>query len=300
MRERSRTGWVAAWLALPLAAVAQGSPLLTPEQRAWVAHQPVWRVGPEQDYGPFIYADAQGQIQGLSVDALARVAAQTGLRYQMATARPLHEQLAAIRQGDLDLLTSLRPTAERSAYLLFTTPYVTVPAVLVSRDAAYGSLAPLAGRRAAVGKGYAVEAYVRSRFPAVQWQAVPSDVEALQGVARGEFDAAVADLASVAFVQRTRLLGELQVGDSVGFEYALSFAVRRDLPQLREVLDAGIRNLSAEDRRQLRERWLQPGGALQPRPRVLWLALGAVVCGALLLALWWWRRPVLTPGEPRR
>jgi ABC-type amino acid transport substrate-binding protein len=257
--------------------------LLSGPQRAWVAGQGAWRMAPEKDYGPFVFTDPQGRVQGLSIDTLNLVAQRTGLRFETLPARPLAEQLAAARRGEVDVLTSLRPTAERSAYLLFTTPYASVPAVVVSRDLGLGALAALAGHRVAVGQGYAVEAYVRARYPMVRWVAVPSDLEALRGVTSREFDAAVADLASVAFLQKQQHLTGLQIGDSVGFEYALSFAVRKDLPRLREVLDAGVQALDADDRRRLRERWLQPGSTIAPRRPALWLALAAMVLGGVLL-----------------
>lgn len=273
-----------------MAAPALGE-VLNDSQRAWVAAQGAWRMAPEKDYGPFVFTDSQGRVQGLSIDTLNLVASRTGLRFDSVPARPLAEQLAAARRGEVDLLTSLRPTAERGAYLLFTAPYASVPAVVVSQDAGLGTLAALSGHRVAVGQGYAVEAHVRARYPMVRWVAVPSDLEALQGVVHGDFDGAVADLASVAFIQKQQHLQGLQVGDSVGFEYALCFAVRKDLAPLRDVLDAGVRALNADDRRRLRERWLQPGSTIAPRRPALWLALGALLLGGVLLVrgAWRWR-----------
>lgn len=269
---------------------AAGADPLSPAQRRWVQqHQP--RLGAERDYGPFVFQDADGRLQGLSIELLQLVQQRTGLRVRAQPAVPLHQLLDAARAGQIDLVTSLRASPERAAYLLFTRPYVSVPAVLVHRAGAPPpALSALAGRPVAVGRGYAVEAVMRRRHPEVAWQPVSDDARALQGLADGEFDAAVADIASVAHILRSAWPAgapALQVGPQVGFDYTLSFAVRRDWPELQAVLDAGILALDPGQRQAVVDRWLAADGAplRAPRaPRATALALG-LLAAALLVAV---------------
>jgi ABC-type amino acid transport substrate-binding protein len=201
-----------------------------------------------------------GTVQGLSVDYLRAIARETGLQVSYLAPAPLDRNLALARARDADLLSSLRPTPERSQYLAFTQPYVSIPAVVVVRAAYRGGadLQALAGHTVAVGRSYAVEGYVRQRYPAVRWVAVPDDAEGLAGVHDGRFDAAVADVASVRFIARHHRLESLRVGEPVGFEYALSFAYRRDWPELGAILDRGLRRLSAAERQEMHIRWVEP------------------------------------------
>jgi ABC-type amino acid transport substrate-binding protein len=249
MRRAAVAACVAAW-AGAAAAVADGPP------------QPprVVRFVPERDYGPFIYAEADGRIAGLSVDLLERARRHAGLAVTMLPARPLAAALAAMRSRDADLVAAVRPTPERAAYLLFTAPYVSVPAVVVVRDdeGSTGSLAALAGREVAVGAGYAVEAHVRRRYPRVRWQAVADDATALRGLVDGRFAAVVTDAASLAFIARRDGLQGLRPAEQVGFEYSLAFGVRSDWPQLRATLDDALRAIPAAERRALVERWVPP------------------------------------------
>jgi ABC-type amino acid transport substrate-binding protein len=289
-------------------AIAPGWPLwahpgegIDPALAAWVAAHPQVRFGPERDYGPFVFVDEGGRLRGLSIDVLDIVAGHTRLDLKPLPPRPLADWLDAARRGEVDLLSSLRPTPERGEFLEFTQPYVSVPAVVVMRQGrAPDALAAMSGRKVAVGKGYAVEAYVREHHPAVLWQAVADDVAALKGVAAGEFDAAVADTASVAFVSAQHHLGGLVQSERLDFEYRLSFAVRKDWPQLRAVLDAGIGNISAGERQALVERWMAPLAAQAPPPRAPWatrIAVVLIVTG-LLLAAWQWRRRRRDPRPP--
>lgn len=277
---------------------------LTDELKAWLQRQGSVRFGPEGDYGPFVYVDGGGQVQGLSMDMLRLVQQRTGLQVQLLPPAPLNQLLAAARERRLDLLSSLRPTPERAAFLDFTQPYVSVPAVVVVRAGAGvgveggDTLAALAGRRVAVGQGYAVEAPMRQRHPQVNWQPVPDDLQALRMVADGRVDAAVADAASVAFVVARHGLQGLRSAGRVGFDYPLSFAVRKDWPELRELIDRGIQAVSADERRAMLDRWAPELQAAQRQPRapratLLALALLALALG--VLAVGWWRRRRLAP-----
>lgn len=269
-------------MSAPLQSVAPAQAAKDPAGRPW-------RMAPERDYGPFVYLDDQGRLAGLSVDVLTLVAQRGGVSWQALPAAPLAQQLAALKAGDVDFITSLRPTPERAAYLIFTSAYVNVPAVVVSRDGGQVQLQALDGQTVTVGQGYGVESFVRKAYPGIQWQAVADDVLALKAVSEGRAVAAVVDLASAGFVMRQHQLSGLTVGQPVGFDYALSFGVRKDLPTLRDHLDAGIRQLSAADRAALRARWLSMPEQGPAMPRGLWWALGLLTLLACGVAGWWWR-----------
>lgn len=283
---------------------AGAAELLNPAQAKWLAAHPVVRFAPEADYGPMVFAGADGKPQGLSVDLLALVVQRVGLRVQATPAAPLHQLLAQARRRQVDLISSLRPTPERAEFLLFTQPYVAVAAVLVQRHDSVpaAGVADLNGRAVAVGRGYAVEAVMRQRHPKVNWQAVDDDAQALRGVVAGRYDAAVADAASVAYIVQREHLDALVAGAQVGFNYELSFAVRKDWPQLRDILDAGIRALDPQQRRGVLARWLpaeRPALAPPKAPRATRFGLGLLglaLLGAALVAWALYRRR----GRPAR
>lgn len=262
-------------------------------QRRWIAQAPALRFAPEADYGPFVYAGADGRVRGLSIDLLDLMVAATGLKLGPLPPQPLAGILDGLRRGEIDFTSSLGPTPERGAYLLFTRPYVEIPAVLAVRsDRPVRALAALDGRRVAVGAGYGVETHVRRRYPRVAWVAVPGDSDGIAGVQDGHFEAVVLDLASLAFVTQTQRLRPLRVVEGVGFDYDLSFGVRKDLPMLVDVLDAALRSVPAARREAVVERWLGPYAAELATPtsqRGVGIGAGLIGAAALLGAASWWR-----------
>jgi hypothetical protein len=108
-------------------------------------------------------------------------------------------------------------------------------------------------------------------------------------VAAGQYVAAVVDAASLAFVVREHRLPDLVATGEANFHYALSFAVRKDLPELRDVLDAAFRAVTPAERQRVIDRWLLPTDLAAAPAASPWatrlgggLLLGALVCAALL------------------
>lgn len=273
---------------------------LTPAQRQWLAaHEPL-RFGPERDYGPFVFQQPDGRLAGLSIDMLRLVQARSGLRVTDLPAAPLRELLAAARARRVDLLSSLRPTPERAQFLRFSQPYVAVPAVLVCRDIdAPRTLSALTGAAVAVGEGYAVEAVMRQRHPGVRWVPMADDGLALAALLRGEVQAVVADVASVAFLARRDGLTGLRVDGPVGFDYLLSFAVRSDWPELVDIINRGIQLIGTHERQRVLAHWLPPlapsaGPGFNTRA-VRW-GVGLAALPLLALGGLWLRRRRLRAG----
>jgi len=261
------------------------------------------RLAVERDYAPFVFADAEGQPQGLSIDMLSLALAESGLKVQSLPPQPLATLLEDLRSQRADLITSLRSTPERAEFLVFSRPYIEVPAILVlgaavSASDARKGLKALAGKPVAVGKGYGVEAPMRQRYPEIHWQAVEDDAAALRGVSEGRFTGAVADAASVAFLIRRDGFMDLRPAGRVGFDYPLSFALAKPLAALMPRIDKGIQSITPASRQAVIDRWMGDLDldAFDRHPRwLLWIGVALMVVGATV-TVWRWRQR----GSPDR
>ena len=258
------------------------------------------RFAPEKDYAPFVSETPEGRIEGLSIDVLAAMKPLLDIHLTILPAQPLNRILEAVQRGEVDLVSSLRPTPERAAYLAFTAPYIQVPAVLVVRQSASPArLRDLNGQRVAVGQGYAVESFVRQNYQRVDWQAVPDDLAGLQGLVGGQYQGVVADIASVSHAIRAHQITGVQVVEAIGFEYPLSFAYRKDLPALGQQLDAALIKLDPQTRQKITDRWIDTRALQFEDPKRTgwrWLGLGLAVLAAAALGWPTLRRWLARPG----
>ena len=78
----------AAALALVFTLSAQAMDILSPAERAWLTAHPQIRLAPEKNYPPFVFTDALGTAQGLSMTISEK--SKTNWGFVSSFCPPLH------------------------------------------------------------------------------------------------------------------------------------------------------------------------------------------------------------------
>ena len=281
---------VIARIGATLAGVAGGAAsaqdtLLTAEEQAWVDKHPVVLFAPERDFPPFSFVDSQGQHRGLSADVLDLVQAHTGLKFQAVAAGDRASNLDRLKRREVDLLTSLRPTAQREQSIAFTSAYVSSPAVVLRRrgDHRAGDLAAMKGERVAVDRSSATETFVHDTYPDVTLVEVDVAAQGLRDLVFGDVDACAVNLATASYLIERDRLGGLRVAGETGYFSTLALGYRKDWPMLGRVLEKGLAQISEAERAQMIARWIPLTDiAWWQRPEVQ-RVLGAASIGTGLL-----------------
>ncbi len=250
---------IAAIFLLAVAEIACAAAVtLPPEAVTWLAeHGPV-KMAPDPDLAPIEFIDSGGRQRGLSADLTAMLAARTGMRVQMLRKDRFDAVLAALEAGELDVASSVFNSPARNQRFLFSTPYLRLPGALIGRRGGpvTSELDDLRGGQIAVVEGHVWQELLAGVGYIDEQRAFASIGEALSAVAEGEADAYVGDLLSADYaMQRGKLSEALVVSGETGLEAELAYAIRRDLPQLKAVLDSALASVTVEEEQQLRARW---------------------------------------------
>ncbi len=185
-------------------------------QEAWIAsHKDALRVAPEANYPPFSFMQ-DGVWQGLSADMTALMQQHMPRPFHILPAQDLSHILEQVQQGNVEVVTSLKETAERSRFLAFAPPYIQVPTVILVKSSNKPEPWPQGylGKSVAVGKGYGVQGYLEQQFPAIQLTLVADDLEGMRQLSFGAVDAVIMDVASASyFIEREKFAMQLQQAD---------------------------------------------------------------------------------------
>ncbi len=295
VRRRCRRIVVAAlWMVLGvfgrLLALAQ-SPVnidLTVAERTWLAqHGEKAVLWFNTDFPPIEFASAAGEFVGMGADIIALVEKRLGVVFRKVASNDWNAHLAALESGECAIAPTIVATAERERYAFFTTPYATVPVVIIARRQIGHdlSLADLAGRRVAVVSGYATENYARElgrdRFEVVPVSIVP---EGLRRVSFGEADAFLENLAVAAYYIDKEGIPNLHVAGDTAYAFAWSIGVSRRYPLLYSAIQKSLNTISPAELEAARKRWifLEMEGWLSPEAR-RWLWIVNAFVALLLL-----------------
>jgi polar amino acid transport system substrate-binding protein len=236
MRNVARVGWLAGVLLLALAApLACGSSV--PAATAPVPQVKKLRLASTK-WLPFTGAEGEPRVAlSLTERALERAG------YDSVTTLVADGQLTPkLEQGEYDGSAALWKSEDREQFLLYSKPYLENRLVLVSRkggNVAVGSFAELKGKTVALVEGYAYGTAVDSAS-GPQFVRGASAKENVQALLAGKVDYVLLEELVVAYLfeqYAKEAATRLEVGKLPLVTRTLHFAVRKDLPDAKRVID---------------------------------------------------------------
>lgn len=232
--------------------------ILTDEKNAWLnEHVSEIYFAPEKDFPPLIWSQ-YGELFGLSTDYFDVIQQLMDVRFAVHEPRNLDEILKAIKNGDEKSIVSSRAaTPERMDYLLFTRPYFSSPSIFISDDKKElsGSEIEQKGYKVAVGNSFGIHEYLKERYPKMNLVPVDNDYQLIQAVLDDNVDIGAINAASLIYlIKENGFSGIRKIGDT-GFVSHFSFAVPKDMPELRNILDDAIEAIPHDFQKSVLEKW---------------------------------------------
>ncbi|TDU24360.1 PAS domain S-box-containing protein [Panacagrimonas perspica] len=274
-------------------AVAAPSFSLSDEEKAWLAEHPVLRMGVDPDYAPIEFVNEQGQYQGLVADYTVAIAQRLGVKIEPQLGLNWREAYAHGLRGEIDLFGSAGRTEEREQEFLFTEPYAEISSVIVVRTSQLGVVEPadLASLKVALVEGYANSQLLLDLYPQLRVEFDPTILVALESVASGRADAAIAPLPIAAYLIQKHGLANLKIAGSNPVRSAkLHFMVPKELPILRTLVSRALLSMTPEEHREIQTRWfnVKYETGLDPRKVGQQVIAGSLVALLIIAAVAWW------------
>ncbi len=264
--------------------VLNTSDILNQKEREWLAlNQSRLILAVETGYAPFVFLDSQGNIAGLAHDYLRLLEQKLGAHFEQRRFSNLDDAFAEVRRGEVHIVNAVTQTPSRSEFLLFTSPFVSVPNVIIARKDRADQIneRDLVSLKVSLVKGYAVTEHLTASLTTLDPQLVPDDLSALLDVSFGRADATVIDLATASYLIQQKSITNLRVAGELGTGITLSIGSSKKEPLLNSILQKGLGAISTEERQEIHDRWVNASGTGIFLDRRFWFAIGAL----LLLAL---------------
>jgi len=260
---------VLAGLLIPLiflpAAIAAAEPAggnesiqLTPQERQWLAAHPVIRVAPDPDFQPIESINENGQLVGISADYLKLLEQKLGIRFEMVPVSDWDDAISKAKSREADMYSAATKSAARSKYMLFTSPHIELPGVIIVRSDAgdYSSLDQLNGKKVGVVSGYVWQEWITRDHPGIDLRPVQDVRSGLLLVSFGELDAMVGNLATATHFLRKLGITNLGVTGETGYYARLALGSRNDWPILNTVLQKAVSSIRPAENQVINDKWI--------------------------------------------
>ena len=273
-----------------LSAPAPGSSgdLLSADERRWLdENRGRISLAVEDGYAPFVFVDAEGRPRGLAHDYLVLLEQKLAVQFPQKRYHNLDEIFIHVRDGETHIVNAVTKTPWRSTFLAFTTPFISVPNVIIVRRDRDGRLneAALSGLTVSLVKSYAVTEDLDHKNLGIRSRLVPDDLTALLDVSFGRADAAVIDLATASYLISEKGITNLRVAGEVDASIRLSMAVPAGETQLLRIVEKGLAAITPQERLTIRRRWIDAESWNPLRDWRVIATAGTLVVGTLVVIL---------------
>ncbi len=282
---------------LPFAVATKGKVqevILTTEERRWLSEHKSYRLGDDFSWPPFTFMDKQNRFAGIAAGYAEAISERLGIDLEPVTGLTWKEVLEKVKAGEIDVLPAVARTKEREAFLNFTKPYISFPVVIATRkDGIFvDNLNDLTDKSVGVVEGYVSQDILARDFPTlvlVPHKSLSSGLEALNN---GEIIAFVDNLGSITYEIERHKLENVKIAAPTRYRFDLSFGVRKDWPQLAQILDKALDTIDDKEKAVIKNTWMaiEVKFGIDLKTIVLWVTPFAVSALLIIVFVVVWNR----------
>lgn len=235
--------------------------ILTDDEKAWIAENPIWKVANELDWPPYDFAE-DGVPKGYTIDLVNLALKEIGVQVEWINGYVWSELMDRFHAGDIDILPALYKTEERKKYIAYTYSYASNPSVLVthSDNSNITSLDDLKDEKIASVLSYSISDQIAGSYPQIIRVSAKNPKEALQMVSDGRAKAFVGSIGTISYLLDRNYIPNVKiVGDSgllKAEDTALHMGVLTGRGIQRDILQKGLNAISNVEMKKIEKRWL--------------------------------------------
>jgi two-component system, NarL family, sensor histidine kinase EvgS len=245
------------WTSIYVEQAAPKNILFTKEETRWIKENPKITLGADYKWPPFDFADGEGIHSGISADYVKLIEQSSGLKINVQTG-VWEEIYTRMKNGELDGFACAVKTEKRKKYLDFSTPYLSVPTVLVveNDNLEIQSITDLRGKTVSINKDSYLHDWLKNKYPEFKLHLSTSNEASIEAVSYGEADAYIGNLAVTNYIIRKRLLTNLHVVEKLeDMVTKISVAIDSKRPILMGIIQKVLDSITEEEQQGILDKW---------------------------------------------
>jgi len=248
---------------------------LTSEEKQWLSEHKILKIAPDPYFPPIEQIDKDGNYTGIAAEFMKIIENELGIKFQVVHCKDWDEVLQKAKSRKVDMLPAAAQTPQRKKYMLFSSPYLEFPGVIINRKDSgdIKSTEQLYDKSVAIVSGYVWEDFFRLHHPEINIIPVNSLTEGLRKVSTGAVDAMIGTLPVVIYYIEKEGIANLRVTGETGYYTKLSILTRDDWPLLNSIMDKTLRGIPDKKKKAILQKWI----SIERKPiferKIFWIIL---------------------------
>jgi len=217
------------------------------------------RIAILNNFPPFSFA-ARQKLMGFTVDYIELLSEKTGLDFQLVQGT-WEQNLERFKNGQVDLITAMSYTEERTDFARFTDPYYIIPTVVYARDGDfnYQDVNDLKGKTVGIESGVFYKKFLQ-QYPAIHIKEIEDTNELMRQLSFAEVDAVITNINIGNFMIKKHMLENVALAGRINIpgikDEDLRIGVRKELAGLHAMIQEGLNRITPREYKALQDRWV--------------------------------------------
>lgn len=211
----------------------------------------------DPDWMPF-ESIKNGVHIGFVADIINQFRQQLPIPIKLIQTKDWQESISKVQSRECDILSLATHTPSRKKYLDLTSPIITIPFVLATRNDTFfiDNIAEVKGKKLGVATGNSIAEILREKFPDINIVDVLSVHDGLARVEKGELFGYIDNLMVIANSIQKNFSGVLKVSSRLQNNLHPGIATRNDQSQLNEIFEILVQSLSESELQSIYNKWI--------------------------------------------
>lgn len=265
---------------------------LSSEQSNWLQHHRNIRIGIDPAWAPIEYIHPQTKAyQGIASEYVAYLENSLAIATHYESNLSWKQVIDKIKKMNIDVLPAVSKTPEREKFLNFTRPYLKFPYVLFTRSDAelITNINELIDGKIVVEKNYANHDILKANFPEIELVLVDNTEQALSALSLGKAHAYMGNLAATSHTILQTGITNIKVAAPTRFSNDLAFAVRKDWPELIDIIQQSLDNISPKESNAFKKKWFSIRYDHKFDTSLVWKIIAISLLTFSFFSLWLWQ-----------
>lgn len=232
--------------------------LFTEDEIRYLKDKKVIRMCVDPDWMPFEQLKDGKKHTGIAADFFALIRPKLPAELVVVPTATWEETLLAVKSRKCDILSLAMPTEERSKYLTFTKPYLTVPNVIATsvNDPFIEGFESVMDRKIGSVKGYAITELLKKQYPGLKLVEVKNDEEGIRMLQQGRIYGYIGTMPSIGYQISQQKITDIKISARLPHDWEMGIAARNDEPRLAVIFQKLINTVSETEKNKILGNWL--------------------------------------------
>jgi len=269
--------------------------ILTKEEKDWIRKHKAIKIGIDSNFAPFEFIDKKGAFKGITADYLKemkRIINRTldknsQIEFDIIKNKTWNEIINMTKAKNIDMLSCIVETPQRSEYLDYTSVYLSFPMVIVTNKEIgfINNIEELKGRSVAVIDNYTPHE-ILSKYKDIFLVKTEDVTQALELVATGKTFAHVGNLSRVSYLLKEKGFQNLAISGITNYKYDFSMGVKKGDYVLKNIIQKSFDSIPQEIKTSIYYKWFPLDFKEKENQDLLWKILLGTLFITLVLSFW--------------